>query len=109
MGLPQRRPGEGLPKGYGRSTRRYRLLRKTFREQCEAANAPCWLCTEPIDYRAKQGEPDAFNLDHALSRETHPHLAEDPGNFRPSHETCNKSKGTRLAAGIGLGQRSRNW
>lgn len=103
-----RQPGAGLPKHYGRSTRRYRTLRKTFRQQCEAANTPCWLCGMPIDYTAPTNHPDAFNLDHALSRHEHPHLAEDPGNFRAAHDSCNKSKGTKAAA-HGLGQTSRQW
>ena len=108
MANPQRRPGHGLPKGYGRTTRRYRRLRQDFKAQCAAHNLPCWLCGQPIDYTAKPGLPDAFNLDHALPRDTHPELAEDPGNFRASHETCNKVRGTRTAVGT-VGAQSRVW
>lgn len=32
---------------------------------------------------------EAFELDHAYPRSTHPELAEDPSNFRPSHRACN--------------------
>lgn len=103
------RPGAGLPATYGRSTRRYKRLKAEFRAGCERVSAPCWLCGMVIDYAAKVGEPDAFNLDHMLPVHTHPELAEDPANFRPSHENCNKSKGTKDARGIGLGQRSRDW
>lgn len=101
-------PQRGLPKHHGRSTRRYKALRKAFKDQCQRTNAPCWLCGQEIDYTAPQGTPDTFNLDHAFPRSLHPELAEDPGNFRAAHENCNQSRGNKTPTG-GLGLTSRKW
>ena len=85
-----------MPASPGNGTRRYMKLRKVFLAECEAVNAPCWLCGQQIDYRVPHKDPktgavnkEAFELDHAYPRSTHPELAEDPSNFRPSHRACN--------------------
>nr|DAJ39236.1 MAG TPA: restriction endonuclease [Caudoviricetes sp.] len=89
IGLP-------MPATPGQGTRRYMKLRAIFLDECKEANAPCWLCGQPIDYRIPHNDPvtgavnrEAFELDHAYPRSTHPELAEDPSNFRPSHRACN--------------------
>lgn len=85
-----------MPASPGQGTRRYMKLRAIFLDECKEANAPCWLCGQPIDYRIPHNDPatgavnrEAFELDHAYPRSTHPELAEDPSNFRPSHRACN--------------------
>lgn len=101
--------------GDGITSRRYRHLRKRFKEQCAQADAPCWLCGQPIDYTLARLDPytntvndDAFELDHLYPRSTHPHLAEDPANFRPSHAGCNRERGNKNPK-PGLGATSRTW
>ena len=108
----------GIAKNAGRSTRRYRLLRKIFRAECADLYTPnwdgtlgqafCWLCGKPIDYALPAGHPDAWNLDHAWPVSTHPELAEDPANFRPSHADCNERRGDK-APFIALGTPSEDW
>src|SRR5690606_22149096 len=88
-----------------RSTRRYRKNTKLFREQCERENSPCWLYLQPIAY-ALRDHTDAFNVDHFYPVEDFPHLAEDPANFRASHQLCNQSRGKRKAQ-IKITHRSR--
>jgi 5-methylcytosine-specific restriction endonuclease McrA len=78
------------PSGY-----RWRQLRARFRSQCHAAHARCWLCGGPIDWDAAPNTPASFEVDHALPRSTHPELAWEPANFRPSHVSCNRSRGHR--------------
>lgn len=72
--------------------RTYVVFRDRFRRSCSAARAICWICDQPIDYSLKHGDPWAFELDHALPVETHPELALDPSNFKPSHSRCNKRR-----------------
>lgn len=101
-------PG-GISRYAGRSTRRYKTTRRTFRAQCAAANAPCWLCGRPINYDLPDAShPDAFNLDHAHPLTQRPDLAEDPANYRPSHATCNYRRGDNEPH-IHLGQPSETW
>ena len=93
---------------YGRSTRRYKKLRKEFHEHSANTNAPCWLCKQPIDYRVEWPEDDAFELDHLYPVSTHPEHAEDPANFRASHRLCNNKRSNKTPIG-GLGNPSRKW
>lgn len=74
----------------GRSGATYRK----HRNQMKAERQPCYICREPINYEAKAGQPDAFELEHILPLSTHPHLAEDPANLGAAHMSCNRSKGT---------------
>ncbi|WP_301149001.1 HNH endonuclease [Mycobacterium simiae] len=105
----------GIAKSAGRATRRYRMLRATFREDCRTfvnpdgtVGAHCWLCGRAIDYSLAGDHPEGFNLDHAHPVSTHPELAEDPANFRPSHCDCNHRRGNR-APFIELGTPSEDW
>jgi 5-methylcytosine-specific restriction endonuclease McrA len=88
----------------GRTTRRFKLLARKLR----AARRPCWLCGQPIDYSLPRDDPQAFTVDHALPRSTHPHLAEEPTNLRAAHARCNKSRGTTDPK-PGIGSTSRDW
>lgn len=38
-------------------SRRYRAMRKAFRDECEAVAASCWLCNQPIDYSIPWKDP----------------------------------------------------
>ncbi|WP_051191578.1 HNH endonuclease [Microbacterium luticocti] len=78
-----------------RHTRAYTDLREQLRDWWARTNAPCWLCGQPIDYDAPAHDPAALDLDHAKPIETHPHLALDSSNCRPSHCRCNRSRGSR--------------
>lgn len=108
----------GISKNAGRRTRRYRMLRANFRALCEhfvnpdgTIGAHCWLCGRAIDYSlpaGPNGHPEAWNLDHAHPVSTHPELAEDPANFRPSHADCNEKRGDQ-APFIELGTPSEDW
>lgn len=112
---PPRHPG-GLSAYVGRSTRRYKTLRKAFRHECAneeqpdgTIGRPCWLCGKPIDYSLPDNQhPDAFNLDHAYTVAEHPELAEDPANFRASHKDCNELRGDNDPF-IQIGSPSEDW
>ncbi|QQM15151.1 HNH endonuclease [Gordonia phage TinaLin] len=95
-------------KGAGRSTRRWRVLKAEFRRKCKQRRAPCWLCGQPIDYTLVHPHPEAFEPDHYHPVAKRPELAEDPANLRPSHSSCNRSRGDREVV-LGLGRQSRQW
>lgn len=87
-------PSEGKLRG-----RAWRVLKAKFRKRCETVNAACWLCDQAIDYQAKWTQPNAFEADHAKPVSTHPDLALMMGNLRPSHRSCNRSRGNKAAPG----------
>ncbi|MCF8605141.1 HNH endonuclease [Gordonia sp. HY442] len=89
----------------GRAGHRWRTISAEFKRQCRATNAPCWRCGQPIDYDAKPQTPNAFEPDHYYPVSTHPHLANDPANLRPSHCRCNRSRGNEAAV-VGTWARS---
>jgi 5-methylcytosine-specific restriction endonuclease McrA len=74
---------------------RWRTLRAKFTAECCAVSARCWLCGQVIDYTAPPQTTWAFEIDHALPRATHPELAWDPTNLRPSHVACNRRRGSQ--------------
>lgn len=90
------------------STREGQRLKRAFREQCEAVDTPCWLCGQPIDWSAAPQTQDAFEPDHFHPQVTHPELALDPENLRPSHMSCNRSRRDDVPA-PGLGSLSEAW
>lgn len=69
----------------------YRRLRERYRAKCELHKVPCHLCGQPIAYGPNSSDP--WELDHFYARSKRPDLALDPGNFRPSHRSCNRSRG----------------
>ena len=77
--------------------RQWRVVSAKFRRRCAEQSAPCWLCGQAIDYEAKAQTPGAFEADHLHPVSTHPHLAFLPGNLRPSHSSCNRSRGNAPA------------
>jgi 5-methylcytosine-specific restriction endonuclease McrA len=74
----------------------------------KAKRLGCWLCSQPIDYQLDWPDPQSFSVDHAQPLSTHPHLAEDPGNLRSAHLSCNSSRGAK-APRPALGVTSRDW
>lgn len=94
---------------------RSRLWRERVRPRCyerdRKANAACWICGQPIDYHLTDG-PDCWEPDHYLPRSTHPELAADPRNIRPSHRSCNRRRSDSMlvkpAADL-LGVPSETW
>ncbi|NQE88757.1 HNH endonuclease [Nocardia terpenica] len=85
-----------------RQTYRWRVLVADLRKQ----RLPCWVCGQPIDYTAKRFDPDGFEADHVYPVSTHPHLAFEPANVRPSHVRCNRSRGNGEPAPAGAWVRS---
>lgn len=73
----------------------YVNLRADLRAEWSARDLPCWLCGQAIDYSAPANDPEALDVDHVKPRSTHPHLALDRNNCRPSHVRCNRSRGNR--------------
>lgn len=93
------------------NTRRQHKQRVDFRAECAAADLPCWLCNQPIDYAAAHddyGNDDRFQEDHYFPVSTHPELQDDPENTRPSHAGCNRERGNGTPAAT-LGIPSQEW
>lgn len=89
------------------SDRSTRLMRKLKANQ-RAKRQACWLCGQPIDYKAAHDDPNAFSYDHIKPWSTHPDLRFDPANGASAHLRCNKARGNR-APSPGLGLRSQAW
>ena len=88
----KRNPEEGKLRG-----RSWRVLKARFRKRCADVNAHCWICDQAIDYEANWRQPSTFEADHYKPVSTHPHLALSMGNLRPSHQSCNRSRGNKPA------------
>lgn len=92
----------------GFDSRSAKKLKVMFKQQCRDASAVCWLCGQPINYDAPPNSRDAFEPDHFYPQSTHPELAEDPENLRPSHCSCNRSRKDGVPAPR-LGSLSEQW
>lgn len=86
---PARRRRVGSPPVAVARTYQWQRLRRHFRAHCEQSNLPCWRCGAPIDYHAGAYQPLAFEADHAQPVSSHPRLAYEWSNLRPSHSRCN--------------------
>ncbi len=75
------------------ATNAWRKLQAQFRQHCRARNLNCWLCDQPIDWKAPARSPNAFEADHYWPLATHPDLAYSFENLRCSHKRCNASRG----------------
>lgn len=91
-----------------RCTRRWRVLRESLFLRDKKANAKCWICGQAIDYRAAAGTPDSWEPDHVVPVTSRPDLAFDPGNIKPAHCSCNRSRGN-CRGDSSLGTPSRVW
>jgi len=99
----------GVAKNAGRSTRAWKILRKSFYEECKAADRPCWLCTHPIDYGLVDTTDDRiFEPDHVYPVSLYPERAEDRENLRASHRGCNRRRGNDKTP-LSIGILSRDW
>lgn len=93
--------------------RPWRTLRASFRAECAAADEPCWICRQPIDYSivnpvGEKQNTEAWEPDHLYPRSTHPHLMMDRANLRASHMGCNRARGKEMVDDD-LGPLSRQW
>lgn len=59
--------------------------------------AGCWICGQPIDYALPHLDPGAFVVDHVIPLAAGG--ADQLGNKRAAHRSCNRSKGKRLDGG----------
>lgn len=102
------------------SSRRMGKLRAAFYQEGKAlslsadptqqALSNCWVCGMAIDYDTPPNTtPASHNLDHYFAVSTHPEFQEDPSNFRHSHDLCNKSRGSKMIDGGGLGEPVPQW
>lgn len=91
-----------------RQSRKWRELRARLYERDRRADARCWICGQPIDYRAAPLSPDSWEPDHVVPVAADPDRAFDPGNIRAAHCACNRARGNRKQ-GNDLGTRSRQW
>jgi 5-methylcytosine-specific restriction endonuclease McrA len=73
-------------------TQAWRKVKTEFRARCQAANARCWVCPQPIGYQAEPMARNSFEADHRLPVATHPHLEHDITNLAPSHLSCNRAR-----------------
>lgn len=90
------------------SDRAAQKARRDYKTQCQETDALCWLCGQPINYHAPAYHPDSFELDHFYPRASHPDLALDESNFRPSHASCNRARGKKDPP-LPLGKHSATW
>ena len=78
---------------------RWRTLKAQAFDRDRTRNAPCARCHQPIDYTITPDEytyrPNAHEPDHIKPRSTHPHLTYELSNLRPSHASCNRSRGDK--------------
>ena len=93
----------------GRTSATWRKMRMQCYQRDKKVNAPCWICGQPIDYKARPSSTaESYEPDHRFPVSTHPELAEVPENVLPSHKKCNRSR--QAKAGINsLGDASRAW
>ena len=73
------------------------MLKDEFRRRCAEVNARCWICDQEINYQANWKDSASFEADHYKPVSNHPHLALMIGNLRPSHQSCNRSRGNKPA------------
>ena len=86
----------------------YQQLRAELRALWTQVNAACWLCGQAIDYTAPANTPNALELDHVKPRKSHPELALERSNCRPSHHRCNRGRGVSNPLPP-LGSTSEHW
>ncbi|MBW3077700.1 hypothetical protein [Bifidobacterium simiiventris] len=100
----------GYPHGWGRSTRHWReIVRPYCLRRDMAADAPCHLCGQPIDYHAPAQSPDAWEPDHDPPLSVAPRYGEDPSHIKPSHCSCNRSRQASASDGNAIGEPSEAW
>ena len=84
-------------RGHRRTTWAWTKYKQDFKARCKAANQPCWLDGQPIDYNAAPLSPNAFEVDHVIPVSVRPDLEYDPANIRPAHSSCNRRRQAKAA------------
>ena len=93
----------------GRSSR-WKQVRLMAYERDRAANAPCHICGQPINYLLDPSSaPSAYEPDHLVPVSKAPELELDLLNIAASHTQCNRSRGDGTNGENILGQQSRVW
>lgn len=85
------------------STSRDKKLTADLRRESEASDAPCGICSEPIDYTLRYPHPESFSRDHILPWKHYPELRYELSNQQASHLLCNQNRQDNpleLAVGI---------
>ena len=59
-----------------------------------AADAPCVICNQPIDYDLEYPSDASCSVQHIKSRKHYPELTWVRTNWAPAHLLCNQSAGT---------------
>lgn len=89
---------------------RWQTVRRMAFNRDVKANSVCWICGRPIDYTAPANDPDSWEPDHVKPVSLYPELEFDLSNIRPSHASCNRSRGNGTRFGDDrLGNPSRKW
>lgn len=90
---------------------KWQRVKRLAYERDSKAGAKCWICGGDIDYLAPPQTPDAYEADHYLPTSEHPELAYEITNLRPSHCSCNRSRGSKSAdvSDAALGTPSADW
>ena len=78
-----------------RGGHRWRQLAAKYKAECAKRNDLCVHCGQLIDYDATPQTASAFEPDHYRPVVTHPELELMIGNLRPSHSSCNRSRGSK--------------
>ena len=77
---------------------RWRTLKAQAFDRDRTRNAPCARCHQPIDSTltpdAYTYRPNPHQPAHLHPRPTPPHLTYVLSNLRPSHASCNRSRGS---------------
>ena len=79
-----------------RSHWRFRKIRATHRANAAAANQPCAICGEKIDYSLQYPHQRAYTVEHIKALE-HGGSLTDWNNLAPAHWVCNVGQGTAIA------------
>ena len=74
------------------SGRRWQLATLPARRAWAAANRPCALCHQPIDYTLRHPHKRSLTVDHIHARWAGGNPM-DPSNWQPAHLTCNSARG----------------
>lgn len=70
----------------------YIRKRDALKRHARANDAPCHLCSRPIDYEAKYPAPLSFTADHVEAVAAGGHML---GELRPAHARCNSRRGKK--------------
>lgn len=74
------------------SGRRWQLATLPTRRAWAAANQPCALCHQPINYGLRHPHKRSLTVDHIHARWAGGNPM-DPANWQPAHLSCNSSRG----------------